>query len=303
MEHHEATRVLVWGTGAYFHLYFNHLLHMRELGQVELVAITGRDVPEVASIDGIPVLAREEAVALAFDLVVVMSTKYYPQIRDEVTQTWGVCGEKVVSCELLCVPRIDLRRWLELRDSHVSVISNHHWGGLVCDQLQLRRRSPFCDLFVREDDFFRLLSDPRRYVENTPLEFVERRVDTTGRAYPMMRLDDVALHFNNSTTPDEARAAWEQQKASVNWDNVMVALCTTKPAHAEHLEGLVGYDKRVCFVPFECDLAHALRIPQAPGETWFFNTVNGSAAKGTLNYCYDPVELLLGNAHASRIVF
>ena len=296
-------RVLVWGTSWNFYASFSPLLLMRELGQVELVAITGATIPNVATIDGIPVMPREDAVLLDYDLVMVMSVQNYKGILADVVSNWNVPRHKVVSCELLRVAHLDLRSWIKLRDSRVSIISNGCWGGFMYNLLQLECLSPFRNLFVVQPDYLRLLGNLRHYVVDCEPEFSEYRYDFRDTYYPVLKLDDMPIHFNHATTPEEAIVEWNKRKGRINWDNLFVMLFTLSPELAQEFEGLTQFDKRICLVPFETDLPHCMRIPLIENDTWFFDAVNGTARKDGRNFCFDPVKLLLGEPEFSRITF
>ena len=287
-------RVLIWGTGWNFYASLNNLLLMRELGQVELVAITDREPPEVASIDGVPVLPREEAVRLDYDLVMVMSIQNYAPIREDLVTNWAIPAQKVVSCELLRVPRIDLCAWLKLRDERVSIVSDLPWGGELCGTLQLGCNSPFHDLFVLPDDYLALLEHLEEWVGGCEPTFVEMRFDLHDRRYPVMRLGEANLHFCGSATPEEARERWTRDVSLVNWDNLFVMAHATDPAHAERFERLERFGRRVCFVPFETNLGHCMQLPVRKGDTWLADVVMGTASRSRRSLCIDPVGMLLG---------
>ena len=177
---HVPVRVATWGLGRRFARFLPALVRMRAEGQVELVGATAAQLPPGAAVEGIPVLPREELVQQDFDLLLLMVADAEPLVQ-EVAERWGVPRAKVASSDLLRFPGLDLRRWLQLRQTPPSIVAADAWGARACQSLQIPCRSPFQGALVRDADFLRLAADLPGHLAQ-PLELDYVRVDDAGRA-------------------------------------------------------------------------------------------------------------------------
>ena len=68
----------------------------------------------------------------------------------------------------------------------------------------------------------------------------------------------------------------------------------TSDRDVEHaFNELKGYEKRICFVPYESDEPHSLQLYRDSSKHHFDETVN-STARDWGGYVFDPIKLLLG---------
>lgn len=294
-------RIVVWGAGEVFRRYANELMMRCERGEIDIVGITGKTLPPVATLDGVPLVAREEVAALAPDYVLVMVGAQGQAIRREAMEQFGIMRNQLIDKDLLTVPCFEFRRYHRLRTSRVSIVADTCWGGFAYNTLQMECLSPFKNMFVKEADYLRLLGDLRGYVEGCEPEYLRMQTDLAGSYYPVFMLGDVPLHFNHDATPESAMEKWHRRRVKINWDNVFVMLHTCNREAAEAFEALPLEGGRVCLTPFAWDLPHALQIPMANDREVFLNNVNVTAIRGASNIAFDIVSLLLGESDVSRV--
>lgn len=101
--------IILYGAGKDFDLYFVKLSQVREYLNAEGIRIAGiidakLSPGDTVQIPGtsIPVVSREEAVNLAFDYLVITSSKYVDEIRREALEWCD--GKKIVSLQDFLVP-------------------------------------------------------------------------------------------------------------------------------------------------------------------------------------------------------
>lgn len=86
----------------------------------------------------------------------------------------------------------------------------------------MKFNSPFVNLFIRANDYIKLLSDLSTYMA-FPLRFVEENDPFYGEVdYPTAYLGDIKIYFMHYKDKDEAIEAWERRKNRINWNNIWV---------------------------------------------------------------------------------
>lgn len=123
-----------------------------------------------------------------------------------------------------------------LKNRTFTIISNNCWGGVEYSYYGLPYRTPFVGLFLREDDFVKMLGDLQSYMQ-APLVFQENGMskypDLRDRTYPLAVLQgskgDVEIHFMHYTSENEAREKWERRKQRMNYDNMIYKLSERTP--------------------------------------------------------------------------
>ena len=114
--------------------------------------------------------------------------------------------------------RIYLKRLkLKLKNKDVSLISSNCTGATMLHDLGLRFNSPFVNLWVRPDEYIRLLSDFKTYM-SMELKFIKEE----GVSYPIGILGDVRIYFQHYESEEEARNKWNERKRRINYNNLFI---------------------------------------------------------------------------------
>lgn len=181
-----------------------------------------------------------------------------------------------------------------MKDSNISIISNNCWGGIICRTLGIECRSPFKNLAIQEADYLKLLGRFEYYM-GCDLTFLEYAFNTNSKKnYPVMLLDDVKVHCNHDTNPEEAAAKWNRRRAKLNYANLFVEMYTESRAMMEAFLKIDGYKRKLCFVPFETDEDNVRQLELYPGQKYFWEAVNSNAGNGPNSIVYNSLQLLLG---------
>lgn len=94
-----------------------------------------------------------------------------------------------------------------LRNKNFSIIASNCNGGTMCSDLGIRFNSPFVNLWIRADDFIKILRNLRYYME-AQLEFI----DDHDFDYPVGTIDDVKIYFQHYKSREEAARKWHERK-------------------------------------------------------------------------------------------
>lgn len=272
--------------------FFNGALNILERQQngIELVGITAETetslVYEGRKVNFIPLAEVNEG---EYDLILVVGARHgFRSDIYKVTQDirkLNLPVEKILGEWVSLIPGFRLDKYLELKQSHLSIFSRECSGGIFSSTLGLPFNSPIVNLNFSEQDYMRFLRSPQAYMEKN---LIYSRYNTC----PIAILGDITVNMIHYKTFEEAVEAWERRKARINWDNLFVTTCTEKMEILEEFDAL-PYDKKVCFVPFKSDLASAFYInPETIIEGGNLEGMVRKFAFGEIFY-YDVFDMLL----------
>lgn len=287
-------RAVVWGIGKIYNNMYNIFSYLEALGQIEIIALTANRLPDYQYIDGYQVVANAKLKELQYELLIVANEKYYREIVCDAV-TLGVERSKIVPYWVFQLPHFDIWKYMQLKNSRISIVSNNCWGGVAYHTLGLEVLSPFKNLYLEDEDYIKLLNRLKHYMECEPC-FYEYQVDIHSKEkYPVILLDDIKVHFNHDKEPDEAIEKWNKKKMLINWDNLLVEMYTDNREVEAQFMTVGKYRKRICFVPYASDYRDSFRLKLMPGQHEFWEAVNGNATNGTSAFAYNLIDLLLLN--------
>lgn len=285
-------KAVIWGIGKIYNRMVNVLDYFKLKEQLEILALTADELPVYHEIDGYGLIQKEKLQDLEYDLLIVMNERNFDEIVEEAVHICNVPREKIVPYWVFEIPGLDLGRYMELRKSRISIISNNCWGGLVYRTLGLEVLSPFKNLFLEDADYIKLLKNLRHYMESEP-QFCEYSTDIHSQEwYPVLLLDDIRIHCNHDKDSEAAIAKWNRRKEKINWNNLFIEMYTDNLESEEAFYKLEGFDKKVCFVPYETRYETSFHLKLMLGQRKFYEAVNENASNGRNAFAYNLVELL-----------
>ncbi len=288
----ECPKCLLWGTGLIFKKYINQIKFHEACGNLEIVGVTSNEKVFVKYRD-ITFIEKQELTKIEFDYIICMTGKgAYIQIVEE-AQELGL-KKCIFSYEIFSHSRVELHKYMELKKNTPSIFSNNCWGGVTYSDLDLEFKSPMINMFVREQDYLKLLGNPKQYMSYS-LELKEcLYTEVYNRYYPVCKCGDIELHFNHYASFEEAKECWERRKKRIDWNNLFVMMYTENVEVAEAFNKL-PYPRKVCFVPFEHEAESLVYVPfrnfEKMKERPFWEVVIGMA-QGKWEF-YNPIDLLM----------
>lgn len=241
----EKRTVIVWGNRIEYD-YFCKLFKLEVLkGNMQICAIILNEEGLFREIDGIEVIPVERLLSVQFDYLVDMNRKNRGDIL-RILELLQIPREKVIPADVFCLPSFDLERWEQVKESKVSIITSHCWGGLTYNALGMEFLSPFVNMFLGNDDFFKLVENFTYYMEQ-PIEFVREEYEINlKRNYPVVKLGDIIIHFNHYTDFDSAVETWNKRKERINYANLFVEMTVDNEKELKRFLQL-PYEHKVCF--------------------------------------------------------
>jgi uncharacterized protein (DUF1919 family) len=146
-----------------------------------------------------------------------------------------------------------------------SIVADDCWGGDVYRHLERPYETPFVGLFVRSEDYLRLLGDLRGYLAQ-PLRFRDRFGESGGTRYPVGLLEDVEIHFLHYRHRGHADVTWNRRLARLDFNRLAVKF-SAAPDERAH-----DQVERFARLPFERKVAFSrVAVPGAvhvPNWSW-----------------------------------
>ena len=217
------TKVILWGSCEEYGIFCKYL-HFEVLkGNMQIEAVCLNGVHQISRIDGIEVIRVEELVSREYDYLIDMNRQERAAV-DRILDLLRVPRSKVILANLFQQAYFDLKRWIAVQESKVSIISDNCWGGITYHSLGLEFLSPFINLFLESEDYLRLLENFDYYM-GQPLYLVEEKYEVNlKRNYPIIGMGDIKLFFNHYTDFEQAAEIWEKRKQRINYGNLLVEM-------------------------------------------------------------------------------
>ncbi len=299
-------KVIVWGFGAEYDRFSKWLEPEVRKGNMKIEAILLNEENLLRSLDGIEVIGVEELLVREYDYLINMN-QTDPALVANILNMLKIPSWKVIPIKVFGLPCFDLKRWMKVKESRISIISHNCWGGYTYNSLGMEFLSPFINMFMEPKDYFRLLNHFDFYMK-LPLHYIREGYEPVlKRNYPVAGLEDVTLYFNHYTDFESASVMWEKRKERLNYENLFIeAIIDTK----EELEDFLSlpYKNKIGFSTIPCREEQVIYFPilkngyaqnKYDGNTW--NFFNHMAMAGS-DECrqYDILKLLNGEKDYMR---
>lgn len=283
-------KALIWGTGSVYDQYILALKYYECTHDMSVIGVTSKERC-YEKLDGYSFYSVKEIQHMDFDYLIVAAGKeLYAEIVQE-AKSLGIDETKILPISLFAIPGFDIEKYLYIRNEKLSVIAINCWGGVTLHKLELPFLSPFVNLWLREDQYLKLLKNLKEYLESE-LKF-ERWDCKNSHTYPVMKLRDIELFFLHYNSIEEARDTWNRRVKRVNYDNLFVMMLTRNEDTLEQFDQL-PYKNKVCFCPFKSDLSSAFYLKVADRlQNIPLDTLTLQLARGNIKE-YNVIDLLSG---------
>lgn len=251
-------KIVIWGSSIEYD-HFRKLLEVELYkGTIQIIGIVLNEEKLFSKMDGIEVLTIESLLWLEFDYIVNLNQAGKEEVL-KILELLRISRDKVIPIAVFRQPYFDFQRWEQVKNSRISIVASHCWGGFTYNALGLQFQSPFVNLFVGNTEFVRLVGSLRYYMEQ-PLRYVgENYEKNLKRNYPMGQLGDVLIHFNHYQNFDEAVACWNERKERINYNNLLIEMTANS---REELESFLQlpYEHKICFTMLPCQEKNVVSI-------------------------------------------
>lgn len=219
-------RCIIWGMGKDYESILNQINFEIYKGNIEVIAIVCRKVDKYCEKrDGFPIILKEELIELDFDYVIISSSLFFKQIREEAVQL-GIEQSKIINGQIFKKPLFDFQSYSELIRNPVTIITDDCWGGMVYHYLELEFTSPLINTSWEKDEYAKFIQDPLFYL-GTDLTMV-REGNLMEGICPIGGLGkdekSVKIHFVHNVDFNEAKQQWDRRMKRINENNLFVKM-------------------------------------------------------------------------------
>lgn len=243
--------VIIWGSSAEYDKYARSFSYEVAKGNMRIKAVTLNEEGIMGRLDGLSLIKIEEILSYEFDYLIDMNREEHQTVL-RILEILQIPLDKVIPARVFLHPTFDLRRWVQVKESNVSLISNNCWGGFTYHAMGLKFYSPFINMFLREESYLKLLENFEYYMA-CPICMIEQRYEANlKRDYPVMGLEDVRLHFNHYTDAESAAAIWNKRRNRLNYDNLLVEMLIKTPEALKRFQAL-SFRHKIGFTMLKCE--------------------------------------------------
>ena len=194
----------VIASGCEYDSYINLIRYQEVLGNIKVLGILSERRSSVG-FDGYPTLSMDELLKFDYDYLIITDTKNYNEISKALSDNYMINREKIISSIAFRQPLFDFKKYVQLMESRITIVSDDCSAALIYNILGLEFLSPFILSLVAQRDYLKLLKNFRYYVQ-LPLEEV---VGWNGENYPVGRLGDIEVRFPHVSSFSEANTSWK----------------------------------------------------------------------------------------------
>lgn len=236
-------KVLIWGTGAEYSIYFNCIKLLELKKEIKIVGVTSNDIDIKNSIDGYPFFRKEEISSLQFDYCII-AIKNMNTIVNEAKEL-GMSEEQLIPVRVLSIPNFVFCDYIKLKKSNISIFSPNCWAGICYHTLGMKFLSPTINMFEDLNDFNELMLHLDDYLK-MPIKLEGYLYEEAlKRMYPVGKIGDIKLHFNHYVDYESAVMAWETRKKRINRENMVIVSYTESQETLEAFEKLPYKNKLI----------------------------------------------------------
>ena len=251
-------KVIVWGTSIEYDYYRKWLEVELLKGSIQIIGMILNEDNLFRKMDGIDIIGLTDLKWMTYDYIIDLNQGARTKIN-RIIELLKLPPEKMVPIRLFGQPFFDFARWIQVKESDISIISSHCWGGYVYNTLGLKFGSPLINMFFDNSDFFRLLEDIEGYMQQQPELLREEYETNLQRMYPVVGVGDVTIHFNHYSDFDEAITCWNRRKSRINYRNLFVEMTAKTDKDIERFLQL-PYQHKICFTMLPCQEKDVISI-------------------------------------------
>ena len=256
--------------GSGYDTYINLIKYQEALGKIKIRGILSERKSAIG-FDGYMTLLINDLPETDYDYLIITDTENYSEISKALSENFMIDREKIISSIAFRQPLFDFEKYVQLKESHITIISDDCTAALIYNRLGLEFSSPFILSLVCQSDYIKLVKNFRHYVE-LPLEEV---VGWGGQNYPIGKIGDIEIRFPHSSDFIETNKSWKRRVARINYDNILFWMRCDTYDIAEQFQG-ADVERKIGFSPMKTEFPQVMWM----SDLWirYFDQMNGSFA-------------------------
>ncbi len=221
-----ARKVLLWGMGNEYENLLNSILFEIHKGNIIVEAVVCKiDDIFTSKRDGFRIVTKKDVKVLEFDYVLVTSRHYYEEIKKDAMDE-GISESRIIDASVLYLPFFDFKRYVNLIENPVTIISDDCWSGYVYNRLKLPFSTPFINIYIENEEYMKLIQNIDYYLKSE-LTMV-REGNLQEGIFPIAALgkgsNQVKMQLVHDATFAEGKENWDRRKERINLENIFVKM-------------------------------------------------------------------------------
>lgn len=218
----DSFNLILWGASYDYDRYFHYIELEKRKGNISIEGIALNEENFAQEIDGIPVIEPNQIRNMFYDYIVVLTKDTFSMVL-QIAPILQIPREKIITVELFQLPLFDFVRWNEVRTRKVSLLSNHCWGGMTYEALQMPFYSPLVGMYESDEDYIKLLGNLKHYL-TCPLECLEW-IAVGDKQYPVVQCDDIVLRMNHHFGEwEQIVGKWKRRSARLQESQIFATM-------------------------------------------------------------------------------
>lgn len=219
-------KCIIWGIGNGYEELINQLLFEKCKGNISIEALVCRKQDKYCSArDSFPVITKDELKIGTFDYIIITAYTKFKEIRNEALEL-GVCSKQIIDGSKMRLPFFDFKKYAELIENPVTILSDDCWGGYVYHSLGLPFSTPLINIYIKGDEYAKFVLDPLFYL-NTDLTMITEGNLREG-IYPVGQLGDsdksIKLELLHNVNFEDAKKQWDRRRKRINPNNMFLKM-------------------------------------------------------------------------------
>ena len=239
-------KLIFWGAGAVYNRLFNCIKYYEITGAIQIEAIVDKHISKsvYSHIDEYKMIRPEDIIETEYDYIVILSDKYFGDIKADLTEM-GINPAVILKYNFFQLPNVNIDKYIKLKNSNISIVSNNCWAGSAYCSLGLECLSPFKNLFLEDEDYIKLLSRLSYYLKCEPVLHKYVYDEKRKLEYPVLLLDDIPIYCNHDIDAEEAVQKWRRRSKKFNFLNMFAEMYTCDRGKAEEFSRLEQFPNRI----------------------------------------------------------
>lgn len=245
--------IIVWGIGVFYHKYLETILiYEKELNQINTICCTDSNTTQLTKMpDDTLLVPKQIAFTQDFDFVIIASQAFESEIFNELKDTFKIPTQKIIYGSLFKDYTIHLNTYLKFRSLNYSIITESCYGGFFYHRLKMQFNTPFINMRISSEDYFKLLSCPLKYLNSSIQVYSNQNLKETSHYiswelsnYPMLMLDnEILFHCTHSRNSAFAINQWNRRIARINYNNLLFIMIIENKKDADRFSQIKGINK------------------------------------------------------------
>lgn len=257
-------KCLIWGIGKGYNNNYNKIQLEILKRNIEIVAFISKDIVS-PRLDGYDVVDKSEIVNLQFDYIIVMSTTYLKDIKNDI-EALGIESDKAISIQVFDIPCFDFGRYVSLLENPITLVSDDCWGGYLYHYLYLKFSSPFINISWKKEDFLKILNHFKYYMESSLVMKQESNLIECQWPVGIIGEGDMEIEVNfiHAINFAKAREEWDKRRKRINNNNILVKMSIGGSNEEYILKEYENtpFEYKYCFCSYESDSPCTIHLPR-----------------------------------------